>query len=271
MYLAVDVGGSKTLLALFTQDGKIVNKLRIITNPNYQGFIKEIAESIEILKDAKSLSAAAIAIPGLVDRSRGIGKSFGNLPWHNAPVKKDIGMLVGHVPVLVENDSNLAGLSEALLVHYKYKKVVYLTVGTGIGGGIIINGKIDADFLDSEPGQMILNYKGKLKKWEDFASGRAFKTRYGKRASEVTDQAIWQEFSQALALGLNELIATLTPDVVIIGGGVGTYFNKFGHFLIQELKKFESDMIKIPPITKAKRPEEAVLYGCYDFIRQNLA
>jgi glucokinase len=177
--------------------------------------------------------------------------------------------MLGHTPVLIENDAKLAGLSEAIL-HPRYRKVIYMTVSTGIGVGIIIDGHIDPDFADSEPGQMVLEYEGKLQKWEDFASGRALFTRYGKKASEIDDPAIWRHFSQGLARGMNELIATLQPQVIIIGGGVGTHYEKFSKYLEVELRKLENDMTSTPPIIKAKHSEEAVIYGCYQYIKQNV-
>jgi predicted NBD/HSP70 family sugar kinase len=115
---------------------------------------------------------------------------------------------------------------------------------------------------------MVLEHEGKLLAWEDFASGRALKKKYGKLASQIDDPAIWAEFARNLALGLDVLLAAMQPEVVIIGGGVGTYFAKFGDKLESELKARESKMVRVPTIIKAKRPEEAVIYGCYEYIRQ---
>ena len=104
---------------------------------------------------------AAVAIPGHVDRDRGIGIRFGNLPWENVPVGHDIEKIFD-APVLVENDAKLGGLSEALLLKGKFKKVLYLTISTGIGIGLIIDGQIDTDISDGGGRSILLEHRGKL-------------------------------------------------------------------------------------------------------------
>jgi predicted NBD/HSP70 family sugar kinase len=262
MYLAIDVGGSKTLLAAFSAEGKILKQTKFPTPKRYSEFLKLLEETTKTgFKDYRFIKACC-AVPGVINRERGLALDFGNLPWQDVPIKKDVQAAIGHVPTLIENDANLAGLAEAL-VHKKYKRVLYLTVSTGIGGGIIANGVIDPNFADSEVGQMMMEYNGKLAKWEDFASGRALVKEFGKRASEIEDAATWREFSRRLARGINELIAVMHPEIIIIGGGVGAHYQKFAPYLEAELKSLENDMVKTPPIIKATHPEEAVIYGCY--------
>lgn len=269
MYLGIDVGGTKTLLAVFSAEGKILKEHKFPTPKKYPDFLSELEKVLQEFNDHHFM-ACCCAIPGKVDRKTGIGVVFGNLAWHNAPIKNDISRLLGGTNVLVENDSNLAGLYEALIFHKQYKKVLYITIGTGIGDGIIIDGKIDPDFADSESGQMMLNYGGKLTRWEDIASGRALVERYGKTGNKIEDPKIWQQFASDLTLGLAELVATLQPDVIIIGGGIGTHFNKYADFLRAELTRHENPMVPMPPLVQANKPQEAVIYGCYDFIRQSL-
>jgi len=270
MYAAVDVGGSKTLIAFFNKSGQLLQHKRFATPQNYKKFVEELRSALQTMDGGQKIEAVCCAIPGLVDRQNGIGLSFGNLAWHHAPLRDDLAQIVGEVPIIVENDAKVAGLSEALLVQDKYKKVLYLTISTGIGDGYIVNGVIDPALADSEAGQMVLEHQDSLQKWEDFASGRAIKTKYGKLASEITDEHVWHDYVKGLAQGIDELVATLKPDVIIVGGGVGTYFDRFGHFLVHELKKYENKMVEMPPIIAAKRPEEAVIYGCYELIKQTI-
>lgn len=267
MYLAIDVGGTKTLLAVFSQQGEILASHQIATNPSYSRFIEDIQDAIKQKFHDYEFQRVCCAIPGAVDRKKGLGLHFGNLDWKNVPIQRDLSKIIG-VPVLIEHDGALGGLSEAIILRGKYKKVLYITIGTGIGSGIIINDKIDPNFADSEVGHMVLEHDGELKKWEDFASGRAIKERFGKLASEIDDPQVWSVFAKDLALGIHELIAVLQPEVVVIGGGVGVYLDKFKVPLQKELDKFENKMVPTPPILKAKRAKEAVVYGCYDFIRQ---
>src|SRR3990167_6750396 len=172
-YLAIDIGASKTLLAAFSVDGRLLKEHRFATVKLYKNFLSELKGQIEGNFSDFEFAACCCAIPGIVDRQHGVGVSFGNLNWKNVPISKDLAKLLDNLPILVENDANLAGLSEAIIVHKRYKKVLYLTISTGIGDGIIINGKIDLDFADSEAGHMLLEHSGIITKWEDFASGKA--------------------------------------------------------------------------------------------------
>lgn len=270
MYLAIDVGATKTLLAVFSRDGKVTCEHKFATDHSYSKFKKDLQATIssEELKNF-SISAACCAIPGKVDRAKGLGVAFGNLEWHNVPILADLEKILPHVPVLIENDANLAGLYEAH-VHKKYKKVLYVTLSTGIGGGIITNGELDEDFADAEIGHMVLERDGQLKKWEDFASGQALVERFEQTAEQLNNPFAWKKYARDVARGLDALLATLQPDVIIIGGSVGAHLEKFQQLLEAELKKFANDMVEIPPIIKATKAEEAVIYGCYEFIRQRI-
>lgn len=268
MYLGIDVGGTKTLIAAFDASGEVKNQAKFPTPKKYKDFLDQLGVALENFKDYHFI-ACCCAIPAQIDRKNGVGLVFGNLDWRNVPIKKDLSRLLPTAKIYVENDSNLAGLYEALIFHKQYKKVLYITVSTGIGDGIIIDGKIDPNFADSESGQMMLDYDGKLVRWEDIASGRSLVERYGKPGSEIDDPKIWLQFAKDLTLGLVELIAVMQPDIIIIGGGLGTHFHKYGGFLRGELLKHQNKMVQIPPVMKAKKPEEAVIYGCYDFIKQN--
>jgi len=268
MYLAVDIGGTKTLLAVFNSEGIIRESVKFPTRKSYTKFLEDLASNIESLK-TKNFHAVCCAVPGQIDKTGEVAQRFGNLDWKNVTVGKDLQKLIPHTMVLLQNDAKLAGLAEATS-HPKYHKVLYLTISTGIGAGFIVDGKIDPYLADSEPGQMVVEYKGKIQKWEDFASGRALVARYGKRASEIEDKDIWREFSAGLARGMNELIATLQPEVIIMGGGVGAHYEKFSDYLEAELAKLANEMVTTPPIIKAKKAEEAVVYGCYEYIKQHI-
>lgn len=268
MYLAVDIGGTKTLLAVFNDDGHLLNKYEFPTTKKYEKFLNDFAKAVREQTGNYEFKACCCAVPGRIDRKHGVGTTFGNLDWLNVPIRDDLKKILGGIPVVIENDGNLAGLSEALLVRKQYKKVLYLTIGTGIGKGFTSDGVIVPELADGEPGHMLIEANGKLVVWESLVSGHALFKRYGKKASQIDDPEIWKKYSYDLALGMDEIISVFQPELIIIGGGVGAHFDKFGNFLNQELKKFENDMVDIPPVIQAKRPEEAVIYGCFDYIQQ---
>jgi glucokinase len=265
IYGAIDVGGTKTLVAVFDEHGTVLQQQKFPTPPEYKDFLVELQKTIQGLEH-HDFHAVAIAMPGSVDRDHGLVHAFGNLAWRDIPVIADVEKIV-HCPVTVDNDANLAGLSEALLVP-QFEKALYLTISTGIGSGIIVNGKIDPEFADSEAGDIMIEHDGDLRKWESFASGKAIVAKYGKRASDLDDPGAWKVIAHDFAIGILDLIAVIQPDVIVIGGGVGAHFEKYGEFLLSELKKYENPMLPIPPVLQAQRAEEAVIYGCFALARQ---
>lgn len=258
---AIDVGGTKTLLATFSDKGKLLKKLRFETPQNYLDFKLELKNQAANLDIAK-LDVMTVAVPGLVNQAKGIGVAFSNLAWANVPISRDA-QNIFKCPVLIENDAKLAGLSEAKLFNGKYRKVLYLTISTGIGAGLIINNEISPDFEDIEVGHMLFEHGGKLVRWEKFASGKAIVAQFGKPAKDIKDKRDWYIIAHNIAIGLINLVAALTPDVIVIGGGVGSHFEKFSARLAEDLKIYQDSLLNVPPIFKAVRAEDAVIYGCY--------
>lgn len=265
MYITIDIGGTKTLVARMKKNGEIDESIKFPTPADYKQFVKELAENVDKLTTGK-WDVACVAAPGKIDHDKGVAIAFGNLPWKNVPIRDDVKKITD-CPVLLENDAKLAALSEARLLKVPHKKVTYMTVSTGIGSGTVIDNVINPELQDSEVGHMLFERNGKLVTWESFASGKAIVRRFGKLASEIDDPEIWKIVSRDLALGIIDMAANIQPDIIIIGGGVGTHFKKYGAFLNDELKKYESPMVPAPKVVGAKNPEEAVIYGCYELIK----
>lgn len=265
MYIGVDIGGTKTLVAVLNNDGVIVERHKFPTPKDYSQQLAGFQAAFDSFKH-KDFKAGGIGLPGSIDRKRGISLGSPNVAWHNEPLRSDCEKIFG-CRFVIENDANLAALSEAML-HKNRETVLYFTVSTGIGTGVIRNQQIDSSLLKMEGGHILLPHKGKLTDWEDFASGRAIYQQFGKPASEITDPEDWKIITRNLSLGIFENIAIVQPDLVIIGGSIGTYFERYGSYLTAELKKYELPIVPIPKIVGAQRPEEAVIYGCYDLAKQ---
>lgn len=268
MYLTIDVGGSKILFGRMDKKGELQDSIKLPTPKEYSEFKNVLAHNIAKLT-TEPWDIACIAAPGRIDRETGNVLAFGNIAWRNVPLKNDVENIV-NCKVIIENDAKLAALSEARLLNPPRHKVVYITVSTGIGGGTVINNTLDPDLVDAEVGHMIFERDGQLVKWQSFASGKAIVRRFGKMASEIDDPAIWGIISRDLAVGIIDVAANIQPDIIIIGGSVGSHFHKYGDLLRKELDKFKNPMIPTPEVIGAKHPEEAVIYGCLELIKDNL-
>lgn len=268
MYLGIDIGGTKTLIGRFTKDGQLQESLKFPTPVDYDEFLKTLANNIARIT-TKPWKLACVAAPGKVDHEKGIVTAFGNIKWTNTPLVKAVHS-IANCPVIIENDAKLAGLSEARNIKPAPHKALYITISTGIGGALVVDGKLDRDLDDSEIGWMLHERDGKMVTWESFASGKAIVKRFNKKASEINDPHVWKLISHDIALGLIDVSAVIQPDIIIIGGGVGSHFAKFKKPLMEQLKQYESPLVKAPKVVMAKKPEEAVIYGCYQMMKDQI-
>lgn len=266
MYVGVDIGGTKTLVAVLDEHGVIVDEQRFETDKNYTDFLEDIKKAITKLK-TQEFAGGAAGVPGSLNRELGTAIKLGNLPWQNVPIQKDLEDIF-KCPIAIENDAKLGALSEAMLLKDQYNKVLYITISTGIGIGLVVHGLIDANLGDAGGKTIMLEHDGKIVDWEEFASGRAIVARYGKRAEDITDPEVWKMIASDLAKGFIHLVAIIEPEVIVIGGGVGTYFERYGDFLKDDIQRYKMPVVKLPEFIKAQRPEQAVVYGCYDLAKQ---
>lgn len=266
MYLSVDIGGTKTLIAVFDEDGKLVSSHKFPTDHDFNVFIADLKGEISKMW-ADNIKSIAVAAPGRINRETNFVVSFGNLPWKNVDIAGALAKEFS-TRVFIDNDANLAGLAEAHTPSAKeYRKVLYITLSTGIGTGFVVDGELSPLLADSEGGHIVFEHEGKLTDWEDFASGKAIKQIYGKFAYEIDDEKIWEDFARGLSVGFQHLIAILQPNLIVVGGSIGTHFDKFSKYLNDDLKqmatKFSDNLFEFPDVAKAKHPQQAVIYGGY--------
>lgn len=263
--VGVDLGGTKILTALADLEGKLLNKERLPTKADEgeEAVITRIIDSINrVLNKAgieeEELEAIGLGCPGPLDVTKGIVYQAPNLGWQNVNIKELLENEI-EAPVLIENDANAAALGEKWFGAGQGKdNLIYITVSTGIGGGIIIDRELyrGADDSAGEIGHMVIDPTldvecgcGNQGCWEAVASGTAL-GRLGKEALEsgrsslmekmvtkieevdgaiVTkaakqgDQVALEIIEQAtnyLGIGIANLVNILDPKMVIIGGGV---------------------------------------------------
>lgn len=267
MYLAVDVGGTKTLIGYFSDRGHLEKEEHFSTPRNYSAFLDELIKQIQYKIDISTLRGICVGLPSsLIDRSLHKAEKFTNLNWHDVDIIRDLSR---YFPcrIYFENDAKLAAYYEAQELSSKYKRVLYITLSTGIGYALVNNLRIDENIGDAGGSDIYINIDGHSLSWEEIASGKALVETYGKMASEINDQHIWRKYAQIVAMGLIELIAVINPEVIAIGGSVGEHFHKYGDLLRSELSKYSLPSTKLPEIIKAKEPTRAVIYGCYYYAR----
>lgn len=269
MLVAVDTGGTKTLVASFLQDGTIGEQFKFPTPATTTEYTALLRSVLEEHFGSQPVEAVVVAMPGIVKGN--IAVWCNNLKWANFDVAAALHGVLGNAPLLIENDANLAGLAETRQLSTLPDLSLYVTISTGIGSGIITNGQINPALRYSEAGRCLVEFDGAVREWETFASGHAIYMAYGKFGADIHSKRTWHQIADRISRGLLAVIPVLQPDVIIIGGSMGTHFHHYGNDLAGLLKEHLPAHIPSPQILQAQHPELAVIYGCYYYAIDALA
>jgi fructokinase len=231
LYGAIEAGGTKFVCAVGNETGEIVERLTIPTmTPD-----ETMPQVIDFFRQYE-LKAIGIGSFGPVDLNiqsptYGSITTTPKLEWRNYPLRKVIKDAFS-VPVGFQTDVNAAALGE---LHFGAAKgldsCLYLTVGTGIGGGAVVNGKVVQGLSHPEMGHIYIRrhpndpYEGKCPYHRDclegLAAGPAIEERWGKKGQELEGQKeVWEIEAYYLAQALAQYILILSPQKIILGGGV---------------------------------------------------
>ncbi|MBE6600312.1 MAG: ROK family protein [Ruminococcaceae bacterium] len=169
--IGIDLGGTNIAAGLVNEEYKIVAKLSTptITERGAEAIVDDIASlckkiCVENGIDISEIAAIGIASPGAIDSANGVVKYANNLPFSYLPITKMVSEKTGVVDVRVENDANAAAWGEAVAGAAKgATHSVMITLGTGVGGGVIIDGKIYSGFngIAGELGHIVIEHDGK--------------------------------------------------------------------------------------------------------------
>jgi glucokinase len=261
--VGVDVGGTKIAAGVVGEDGAIVAELRAPTpTTSSDEILALIVSLIEKLRVDRNVESIGIGVPGLVDVSRSVIQFTPNLPWRHEPLAANVSAACG-LPVILENDANAAAWAEAQFGAGRgHRNLVAITVGTGIGGGVVLDGRLfrGENGMAGEVGHMSLNPAGPLCNcgnhgcWESLASGRALVRLAQAGAADRPERATkllelsggrWQdiegthvttaaqagdeialatfaEVGRWLGLGMVSVASLLDVSLFVLGGGVAS-------------------------------------------------
>ena len=256
MYLSIDIGGTKTLIAAFSKRGRVMRRCKFKTAQGYRTFVRELSEHLEAFT-RYHFKSIVVAIPGTVQKNYSV--HFGNRDWDRIDLLTPIKNLF-NCPIYFENDASLGALSEA----YRLPgRTVFLTFSTGIGGGVVEHNRIQPESSNFEPGHKKYYYGGETKEWEDIAAASAIESHYHvDRATDLRKKAVMQDIAARISLGLPDIIQTYRPNTIVLGGPMGKIFRLYAKYLPDSLGvKFR----------RPRRPNESVIYGCYLLAKQKSA
>ena len=273
MYIGVDLGGTNIAVGLVNSNGEILSQgsRPTLSSRHYSEIVKDIAElCIEVTqaggKDISDIKGIGIGAPGSVDSERGIVVYADNLDWHNLPLADELRKYID-VPIKIENDANAAAYGEYVVNGDNKDNFVAITLGTGVGGGIIIDKKIYRGFngAGGELGHITLQRNGEpcgcgnMGCWEAYASVTALikqtkraiaenpdslmakdekvsgKTAFvAAKAGDAAGQKVVDQYLEYVAAGITSIVNIFQPDVLVIGGGI----SKEGDYLLNPVKEY---------------------------------
>jgi glucokinase len=310
--VGVDLGGTKILVGVVGEDRKVLYEDQERSAGQSQDELLETLEREvrEAMEARPSVAAVGLGIPCTIDRERGVAITAVNLPIRDLPIRDRMHERLG-IPVFIDNDANVAALAEHRFGAARgTRDAVMLTIGTGIGGGVIIDGEIyrGATGAASEPGHMVIDFDGPPCQGncpnhgclETFASGTAL-ARDGRAAAEqapdsvlgkalagggvvdgkaVTDAAnqgdpvaaaVVEEAGRRLGAGLSGLANIFEPEVIVIGGGVA---KAVGPRMLEpareELRSRALPPMNQVPVKSADLGPEAGMVGAAEMARLEL-
>lgn len=283
LILGVDIGGTKVAAGLVDSRGEILVKSRapMVSQGDAEAGLEAVVQVIEFVRTAEpsrgaSFSAIGISSPGPLDPQRGIVINPPNLPcWRNFPLAEKIEQAYG-VPTRIDNDANAAALAEAIWGTGRgYSSVFYATLGTGIGTGIVLDGRIyhGRTGAAAEGGHVTIDPRGprcncgKRGCIEALAAGPAIAQRARAKLGESRDKrskifdrvggnldlvtaevvgaayrsgdslatTVLQETADLLTIWLGNVIDLLEPDVIVVGGGLGQLMASWFDYIRSQL------------------------------------
>ena len=315
--IGIDLGGMGAKGGLFTLDGKLLYTERVKTNKadGFEGTIKLLASLVDRLVKGYNASlddviSIGVGSPGVVDGREGKVLRWTNFDWENVPFAQSLSKLTGK-KVTVVNDANAAALGEAQYgATAKYQSSILLTIGTGIGGGIVHDGKLIEGYkcAGAELGHITIREGGLLCAcgrrgcYEKYASTTALiqQTRHamvenlnselwkvadGKienvngrtvfiaaKKGDETAKKVVEQFVQYLAEGIADFVNILRPEAIVLGGGIANE----GETLFEPLRKAVDNrsyiaMDVVPlKIVGAKLGNEAGMYGAFVVAKESM-
>jgi glucokinase len=289
MLAGIDLGGTQVRVALARSDGRLVTSIKTRTAllPTAQSMVDWAAGEIDRHRGREKVRSITVAAPGPIDIKRGVLVNPPNLPWQNVPLAAMMSRATG-AKVQLANDADMAGLGE---FHHGAgrgtKNMIYITWSTGVGGGLIIDGKLrrGGHGTAGEIGHMIIDPNGPLDNCgqrgclEAFVSGRALERETGQPAAELFAAAaggdhaarmVVEKAARYMGFALISLTNAIDPEVFVLGGGVSRSWKLIQPTMLATLRS--SPFIKParrPYLRRARLGDRAGQVGAVEWARIN--
>ncbi|OGY23385.1 MAG: hypothetical protein A2172_04110 [Candidatus Woykebacteria bacterium RBG_13_40_15] len=263
MYIGIDIGGTHTRVASGAQ-GKIQQRLDFPTKEFKQG-IQDIKEAVQKVSSEK-IERVVIGLPGPIETKTGKLLEPPNLVgWDRVNVADTFSKIL-NAQVVVEHDVSVAALGESLYGAGAGKNpVLYITVSTGIGMGLVVDGKIYKGVYNPEAGEQILSKAGPTcscgqeSDLESLSAGSSLKRLTGKDPKDLVGSKAWTDAMDWLGIGITNSILHYSPEIVVIGGGLSEAGDRFFDPVRKSVKKHLKILPQVPIVPAALAPNSGLI------------
>lgn len=264
MYIGIDIGGTHIRVAK-GRDGNLEEKLDFPTR-EFHASLQEIKEAVETLSREPKIASIGVGIPGFLNIRKGTIYHTPNLVgWDNIDLP-DIFSKLLKKKVFVGHDASVAALGEAFYGAGVGKNpVLFFTVSTGVGSGLVVDGKMFHGIFNPEAGHQILAKEGPTHSGapaadlESLASGSAFQRMFGQTPLELEGSKKWMEALEWFAIGLTNTILHFSPEIVVIGGGMTKHKEVFFAPLRKFLQKYLKEAPQIPIVPSGLGQDSGII------------
>lgn len=231
LYIGLDIGGTKFMVASADQEGNILHRARANNTSQLESDLERLDQLIGEVAQGEKIAGIGAAIGGPLDWKNGVVSPLHQPTWVDVPLKQ-IMQDRWQCPFFVDVDTNVAVLGEYYACARSAPKLLYITLSTGMGGGFLMGGKLYRGSNGTHPeiGHQSIPYRctnpsgiqcecGAPDCLEALISGNGIRRVYGKPAEELTPME-WDEVAYNFGQGLRNLTTILAPDIIRIGGGI---------------------------------------------------
>lgn len=231
IYIGLDIGATKVMVAAASGDGQVLRRSRAQARPGLDEDLAQLDRMVEEAAAGEVILGMGAAVGGPLEWESGVVSPLHAPAWRKVPLKARMEARWG-CPFWVDVDTNVAALGEYHYTSMTARRFLYLTISTGMGGGLLLDGRIyrGANGVHPEIAHQSIPYRcsnpaglacecGLPDCLEGLISGNAIRRIYG-RPAEQLGPAEWAEVAYNLGQGLRNLAAILAPDVIRLGGGV---------------------------------------------------
>lgn len=248
--IGIDIGGTRMRVGRRDGGGGLIAERAPSTAGAEEGVARLVALARQIAPEG--VARVGVSAAGPLDLAAGTIDPLNMPGWRGYPLVEELARRLD-ARVVMDNDANVAALGEWHEGAGRgARTLVYYTVSTGIGCGVIIDGRIHHGARDTEGGHQIVWPDGPLCECgsrgclEAVASGTGIRKRFGRRSEEIDDPAVWDEVAGLIAVGMANTAALLCPEAIVLGGGVTAR----GEQLFAPLRRKAAELIRLVPLPR---------------------